>query len=116
MQALRELALRRTAQRVDAQMVDYMRAHRIDGAWPASERVLAVLGGKNYVSELGTRVVLRVFCLGSAGPWPGQRRSIAFSKGPPKTRMTRTRKAPSTTICHSADNAARVGAVALVDR
>jgi hypothetical protein len=28
--ALRELALRRTAQRVDAQLVDYMRAHRID--------------------------------------------------------------------------------------
>jgi two-component system sensor histidine kinase KdpD len=29
--ALRELALRRTAQRVDAQMVDYMRAHAIQG-------------------------------------------------------------------------------------
>ena len=41
--ALRELALRRTAQRVDAQMVDYMRAHRIAGSWPASERVLACL-------------------------------------------------------------------------
>lgn len=41
--ALRELALRRTAQRVDAQMVDYMRAHRIEGSWPASERVLVLL-------------------------------------------------------------------------
>jgi two-component system sensor histidine kinase KdpD len=41
--ALRELALRRTAQRVDAQLVDYMRAHRIEGPWPAGERVL-VLG------------------------------------------------------------------------
>src|ERR1700749_1130957 len=38
--ALRELALRRTAQRVDAQMVDYMRAHAISGPWEASERVL----------------------------------------------------------------------------
>jgi two-component system sensor histidine kinase KdpD len=38
--ALRELALRRTAQRVDAQMVDYMRAHAIAGPWAASERVL----------------------------------------------------------------------------
>ncbi len=38
--ALRELALRRTAQRVDAQMVDYMRAHAIQGPWEASERVL----------------------------------------------------------------------------
>src|SRR5580704_580520 len=38
--ALRELALRRTAQRVDAQMVDYMQAHAIPGPWAASERVL----------------------------------------------------------------------------
>ena len=38
--ALRELALRRTAQRVDAQMVDYMRAHAIAGPWAAGERVL----------------------------------------------------------------------------
>src|SRR5579871_3809525 len=38
--ALRELTLRRTAQRIDAQMVDYMRAHAIAGPWAASERVL----------------------------------------------------------------------------
>jgi two-component system, OmpR family, sensor histidine kinase KdpD len=38
--ALRELALRRTAQRVDEQMVTYMRAHAIPGPWAASERVL----------------------------------------------------------------------------
>ncbi len=38
--ALRELALRRTAQRVDDQMVDYMRAHAISGPWEASERIL----------------------------------------------------------------------------
>jgi two-component system sensor histidine kinase KdpD len=38
--ALRELALRRTAQRVDAQMVNYMRAHAIHGPWEAGERVL----------------------------------------------------------------------------
>jgi len=38
--ALREIALRRTAQRVDHQMVDYMRAHAIQGPWEASERVL----------------------------------------------------------------------------
>jgi two-component system, OmpR family, sensor histidine kinase KdpD len=42
--ALRELALRRTAQRVDAQMVDYMRAHAISGPWEASERVLVSIG------------------------------------------------------------------------
>src|ERR1700761_6586212 len=38
--ALRELALRRTAQRVDAQMVNYMRAHAIQGPWEVGERVL----------------------------------------------------------------------------
>ncbi|HEY3908647.1 MAG TPA: sensor histidine kinase KdpD [Stellaceae bacterium] len=38
--ALRELALRRTAQRVDEQMVTYMRAHAIAGPWAAAERVL----------------------------------------------------------------------------
>lgn len=38
--ALRELALRRTAQRVDQQMVSYMRAHAIQGPWAAGERVL----------------------------------------------------------------------------
>ena len=43
--ALRELALRRTAQRVDDQMVDYMRSHAINGPWGASERVLVVLDG-----------------------------------------------------------------------
>ncbi|HEX3575234.1 MAG TPA: sensor histidine kinase KdpD [Rhodopila sp.] len=43
--ALRELALRRTAQRVDNQMVDYMRSHAIDGPWPAGERVLVCVQG-----------------------------------------------------------------------
>src|SRR6204780_2809907 len=38
--ALRELALRRTAQSVDEQMVNYMRAHAIHGPWEAGERVL----------------------------------------------------------------------------
>jgi two-component system sensor histidine kinase KdpD len=44
--ALRELALRRTAQRVDAQMVDYMRAHAISGPWEASERLLVAVNAK----------------------------------------------------------------------
>jgi two-component system, OmpR family, sensor histidine kinase KdpD len=38
--ALRELALRRTAQRVDEQLLSHMRAHAISGPWPAGERVL----------------------------------------------------------------------------
>ncbi|MBX3216490.1 MAG: sensor histidine kinase KdpD [Labilithrix sp.] len=38
--ALRELALRLTAQRVDAQMRAYRKKHGIDRPWPAAERVL----------------------------------------------------------------------------
>ena len=38
--ALRELALRRTAQRVDEQLLSHMQAHAIAGPWPAGERVL----------------------------------------------------------------------------
>lgn len=43
--ALREMALRHAAERVDRQMVDYMRAHAIDGPWPSRERVMVCLGG-----------------------------------------------------------------------
>lgn len=38
--ALRELALRATAQRVDNQMLQYMQSHAIEGPWAASERVM----------------------------------------------------------------------------
>lgn len=41
--ALREMALRHAAERVDKQMVDYMRAHAIAGPWPARERILVCL-------------------------------------------------------------------------
>ena len=44
LQALREIALRRTAQHVDAGLLDYMRASGIPGPWPAGERVLALVG------------------------------------------------------------------------
>jgi two-component system sensor histidine kinase KdpD len=42
--ALRELALRRAAERVDAQMRGYMREHGIRETWPAGERVLVCIG------------------------------------------------------------------------
>jgi two-component system sensor histidine kinase KdpD len=38
--ALRELALRRTAQRVDEQLLTHMQSHAIAGPWPAGERIL----------------------------------------------------------------------------
>jgi two-component system, OmpR family, sensor histidine kinase KdpD len=52
--ALRELALRRTAQRVDEQMVTYMRAHAISGPWEAGERVLVCVN-----EEPGCAAVVR---------------------------------------------------------
>src|ERR1700742_4758719 len=50
--ALRELALRRTAQRVDAQMVDYMRAHAISGPWETSDRVLVAVSARPGAAAL----------------------------------------------------------------
>ncbi|UVC07361.1 sensor histidine kinase KdpD [Rhizobium sp. TH2] len=41
--ALRELALRRTAQRVDDQLLNHMQAHAISGPWPAGDRVLVCI-------------------------------------------------------------------------
>jgi two-component system sensor histidine kinase KdpD len=42
--ALRELALRRTAERVDEQMRSYRRDHGIARTWPAGERLLVCVG------------------------------------------------------------------------
>ena len=51
--ALRELALRHTAERVDAQMQRYRREHAIDTVWPVTERVLVCIGA----SPLSARLV-----------------------------------------------------------
>ncbi len=50
--ALRELALQRTAQRVDAEMRDYMRDHAIGRTWPVSERLLVCVGPSPYSIRL----------------------------------------------------------------
>jgi two-component system sensor histidine kinase KdpD len=50
--ALRELALRRTAQRVDEQMLSYMRAHAIAGPWPTDERLIVCIDGGDASSGL----------------------------------------------------------------
>lgn len=50
--ALRELALRRTAQRVDEQLLSYMRAHAITGPWPTDERLLVCIDGSENASGL----------------------------------------------------------------
>jgi two-component system sensor histidine kinase KdpD len=43
--ALRELALRHTADRVDADMVGYMKQRAIPGPWPAGDRLLVCVSG-----------------------------------------------------------------------
>ncbi len=53
--ALRELALRRVAQHVDRDMVDYMQAHAIGGPWPAGERILACISEHPSSAELVRR-------------------------------------------------------------
>jgi two-component system, OmpR family, sensor histidine kinase KdpD len=42
--ALRELALRRTAERVDAQMQDYRSIKGVRDVWPAAERIMVCIG------------------------------------------------------------------------
>jgi two-component system, OmpR family, sensor histidine kinase KdpD len=42
--ALRELALRLTAERVDAQMQDYRHAKGVKEVWPAAERIMVCIG------------------------------------------------------------------------
>lgn len=42
--ALREMALRRTADRVDAQMLEYREDHAVPGTWPVAERLMVCIG------------------------------------------------------------------------
>ncbi len=53
--ALREMALRHAAERVDAQMLTYMRAHAIAGPWPARDRILVCVG-----DDMGSARMIRV--------------------------------------------------------
>jgi len=50
--ALRELALRYTAQRVDKQLSDYMKANDIKGPWPAGDRILACIGPSPFSAQV----------------------------------------------------------------
>ncbi len=50
--ALRELALRRAAQAVDAQMLDYVRSHALAGTWAGSERVVVAVSEQPGVETL----------------------------------------------------------------
>ncbi|HEV8322372.1 MAG TPA: sensor histidine kinase KdpD, partial [Myxococcota bacterium] len=86
--ALRELALRRTADRVDADVLEYRRAHAIETTWPASERILVCVGPSPASSRLvraarrmaaGLRapwVAAYVQAAGAAAPGPGDQQRL----------------------------------------
>jgi len=51
--ALREMALRLTAERVDHQLQDYMQVKHIAGPWKSRERLMVAVSG----NELSARLV-----------------------------------------------------------
>ena len=65
--ALRELALRSTADRVDDEMVDYLKRNAIEGPWATSERLL-VCTGPDRLSEKVVRTASRL-ASGLNAPW-----------------------------------------------
>jgi two-component system, OmpR family, sensor histidine kinase KdpD len=65
--ALREMALRAAAERVDREMIDFMRSHAVGGAWPTRERLLVCIGtggDPERVVRTGKRMADR-----SRAPW-----------------------------------------------
>lgn len=50
--ALRELALRRTAEKTEAQLEEYMTQHGIQHLWPASERVLVGFDHRTHTRQV----------------------------------------------------------------
>ncbi|HEY8909373.1 MAG TPA: sensor histidine kinase KdpD, partial [Desulfosporosinus sp.] len=50
--ALRELALRYTAKKVDRQLESYMRVHGIPGPWPTGEKVLVCISSSPFSAKL----------------------------------------------------------------
>ncbi len=65
--ALREMALRHAAERVDAQMLNYRRAHAISGPWPTRDRIIVCVGDDTASARLvrtGKRVAER-----RSAPW-----------------------------------------------
>jgi two-component system sensor histidine kinase KdpD len=80
--ALRELALRRTAERVDEQLLTHMQAHAIPGPWAAGERILVCIsedpraaGLVRYAKRLADRLHAPFTAL-----YVETRRSLQFSE------------------------------------
>jgi two-component system, OmpR family, sensor histidine kinase KdpD len=80
--ALRELALRRTAERVDEQLLTHMQAHAIPGPWAAGERILVCVSEDPRAAGLvryAKRIADRLH-----GPWTAlyveSRRSLQLNE------------------------------------
>ncbi len=65
--ALRELALRRTAERVGTQMDVYREEHKVTGTWPARERLLVCVGPSPFTARLVR--AMRRMAVGLKTPW-----------------------------------------------
>ena len=65
--ALRELALRRAAERIDSALIERMQAQAIEGPWAAGERILACVG-PDPISPMIVRTARRLADLMDA-PW-----------------------------------------------
>jgi two-component system sensor histidine kinase KdpD len=65
--ALRELALRRTAERVDDEVLAYRKLHEIQTTWPAGERILVCVGAAPASARL-VRAARRM-AAGLRAPW-----------------------------------------------
>src|SRR5665213_1329067 len=65
--ALRELALRRAAERIDVDLIERMHAQAIEGPWAAGERILACIG-PDPISPTVVRTAKRLAYLVDA-PW-----------------------------------------------
>jgi two-component system sensor histidine kinase KdpD len=50
--ALREMTMRRAAERVDDEMRSYMRTRAISGVWPAAERILVCISPSPYAEKV----------------------------------------------------------------
>lgn len=50
--ALREIVLRKTAERVGMDLQEYMQANRIDGPWKTEERLMVAVGASPYSEQL----------------------------------------------------------------
>ena len=77
--ALRELALRRAAQAVDAQMLDYVRTHAMAGPWAAADRLVVAVSEQPGSSEL-VRAAKRLADAMRA-PWTAVHIETARDKG-----------------------------------